>query len=132
MGSPRRTKGKKEMTNATWEERKAYFARVNAQIAKILGEKDEENAEKRRAYEKARTELWALVKKYGEEVINGSALLISCGDANGFTPQGKRVVWYGNRGYTIRSRYCGTLVIDGKTIFTSGKISKCFEYIFNN
>lgn len=120
------------MTNATWEERKAYFDRVNAQIKKILGEKNEENAEQRRAYEKARSELWALVKKYGEDVINGGALLISCDTAHGYTPQGKRVVWYGNRGYTTRSRYCGTLVIDGETIFTSGKISKCFEYIYNN
>lgn len=120
------------MENATWEERKAYFDRVNAQIKKILGEKNEENAEQRRAYEKARTELWSLVKKYGEDVLNGSAMLVMGRSAEGYTPSGKRVVWYGNCGMTNRSRYCGTLIIDGKTIFTSGKIGKCFEYIYNN
>ena len=116
----------------TLEEKVARNNRVNEQIKKILGERPKNFNEEQRAYDRNRDELKNLADKYGEEVLNGSVLL-SCGrSAEGYTPSGKKVLWYGNCGLTLRSRYCGTLVIDGKTIFTSGKLSKCYEYIHNN
>lgn len=50
----------------------------------------------------------------------------------GMTPNGKKWVLEMNNGLEERSRYCGTLWIDGEMIFTSGRIEKAFEYILNN
>jgi hypothetical protein len=51
---------------------------------------------------------------------------------NGTTANNKSFTWYPNNGMEIRSRYCGTLVIDGKTIFTSGTIQKAIPYLFDD
>ena len=51
---------------------------------------------------------------------------------SGVTPNGKKWALEMNNGMTDRSRYCGTLWIDGEAIFTSGTLDKSFEYILNN
>lgn len=51
----------------------------------------------------------------------------------GTTPNGKQWVLCGNCGWSERSRYCGSLYIEGMgTIFTSGTLAKAFEYILEN
>lgn len=50
----------------------------------------------------------------------------------GVTASGKKWILEGNNGWTERSRYCGSLWIQGEgTVFTSGKIDKVFDYILN-
>jgi len=82
-------------------------------------------------YRAMREELVAIAEKYGVKTMQ--VTLITCGnDAKGYTPAGKKVVWIRNSGWTMRSRYCGTLKIEGETIYTSGSIAKCFAYMINN
>ncbi len=51
----------------------------------------------------------------------------------GVTTSGKKWILEANHGWTARSRYCGTLYIEGVgTVFTSGKLDKVFDYILNN
>lgn len=53
--------------------------------------------------------------------------------SSGVTKNGKRFEWYGNNGFCERSRYCGSLWIEGiGTVFTSGTIAKAVEYVINN
>jgi hypothetical protein len=48
------------------------------------------------------------------------------------TPQGKRAYWTRNNGMEERSRYCGSLRIDDKTIFTSGAVARAMKYILES
>ena len=50
----------------------------------------------------------------------------------GVTPNGKRFGIVGNNGFTIRSRHCFTLYIDGETIFTSGEFWRAYGVIRNS
>lgn len=51
----------------------------------------------------------------------------------GVTVSGKKWILEGNNGWTERSRYCGSLYIEGiGTVFTSGRLDKVFDYILNN
>jgi len=82
-------------------------------------------------YRAMRADLMAIAEKYGVKTMQ--VTLITCGnDAKGYTPTGKKVLWIRNSGWTMRSRYCGTLKIEGETIYTSGSIAKCFAYMINN
>lgn len=55
------------------------------------------------------------------------------GTFEGVTAGGKKWILEGNNGWTERSRYCGTLFIEGEgTIFTSGRFDKVFDYILTN
>lgn len=113
------------------------MAKVNARIVEIIGERPRtdrlathEEMNTKRQWDKAHDELWKLAEEYGPEVITGKALVFHGNNrAEGFTPKGERVEWYRNQGYTRRSIYCGRLDIGGETIFTSGTVAKCFEYI---
>lgn len=116
------------------------MAKVNARITEIIGERPRtdrmatpEQMNEKRQWDKARDDLWKLVEEYGIEVITGEAMVFyGSSRAEGYTPKGKRAEWYRNHGYTRRSLYCGRLNIDGETIFTSGTVAKCFEYIFTH
>ena len=83
-------------------------------------------------YRKMREKLMKIAEKEGVESLN--LVIITCGrSGNGVTKSGKKFVWEGNNGYTMRSRYCGSLYIEGVgTVFTSGTIAKVAEYIINN
>ena len=50
----------------------------------------------------------------------------------GVTPNGKRFGIVGNNGFTIRSRHCFTLYINGETIFTSGEFWRAYGVIRNS
>lgn len=83
-------------------------------------------------YRKMREKLMKIAEKEGIESLN--LVIITCGrSGHGVTKSGKKFVWEGNNGYTMRSRYCGSLYVEGVgTVFTSGTIAKVAEYIFNN
>ena len=83
-------------------------------------------------YQKMRDKLFKIAEKFGEKELTQT--IISAGRTNtGVTASGKKFVWEGNNGYTSRSRYCGSLYIEGAgTVFTSGTIAKVYEYILNN
>lgn len=83
-------------------------------------------------YQKMREKLMKIAEKEGIENLN--LVIITCGrSGNGVTKSGKKFVWEGNNGVTERSRYCGSLYIEGiGTVFTSGTIAKVAEYIINN
>ena len=50
----------------------------------------------------------------------------------GLTPNGKKFVIYGNNGWTDRSLHCFTIVIYGRTIFTSGEFWRAYAIIKKN
>lgn len=83
-------------------------------------------------YNKLREKLFKIAEKNGEKAL--VLTLVQDGNsATGVTANGKKFIWYANNGYSIRSRYCGSLYIEGVgTIFTSGTVAKAFEYILNN
>ena len=83
-------------------------------------------------YQKMREKLMNIAEKEGVENLN--LVIITCGrNGKGVTKSGKKFVWEGNNGFTERSRYCGSLYIEGVgTVFTSGTIAKVAEYIINN
>lgn len=111
--------------------------KINDRIIQIIGERPRtdrtatpEEMNLKRQWDRTHDELWKLVEEYGLEVITGEAVITyGSSRAEGYTPKGKKVIWYRNHGYTRRSLYCGTLIIDGVKIFTSGTLAKCFEYI---
>lgn len=83
-------------------------------------------------YNKMREKLMKIAEKEGVEAL--AMVFIENGRSNtGVTIKGKNFEWYGNNGFCERSRYCGSLWIEGiGTVFTSGTIAKAVEYIINN
>lgn len=123
----------------TFEER----VEVNKLIDKMLGSREqqreitsnmtlENRIRSNSEYQKMREKLMKIAEKEGIENLN--LVIITCGrSGNGVTKSGKKFVWEGNNGFTERSRYCGSLYIEGVgTVFTSGTIAKVAEYIINN
>ena len=123
----------------TFEER----VEVNKIIDKMVGSRErqreitsnmtlENRIKSNSEYQKMREKLMKIAEKEGIENLN--LVIITCGrSGNGVTKSGKKFVWEGNNGVTERSRYCGSLYIEGVgTVFTSGTIAKVAEYIINN
>lgn len=80
-------------------------------------------------YDKMRAKLLAIADANGVEYISGVTIMRG-NNSRGFTKGGRKYVWEGNCGITAKSRYCGSLWIDGEgTVFTSGTIVKAVEYI---
>lgn len=116
-------------------------AEITKRIQAIIGKKDDciregmSNSQKIKArfdYDKQFEKLADVYVRHG-----GKALAANFTDYGsykiGATASGKKWILYSNNGYTERSRYCGTLAIDGEgTIFTSGTLSRAFEYIFTH
>ena len=102
---------------------------IQEKLEMIIGKREEAGGmSSRMEWDKMRNKLMALVEKYGPEVLNYTFSKVQ-NDMVGVTASGKRAVWYGNNGMETRSRYCGTLMIDGKKVFTSGTVSKAIEYL---
>lgn len=81
-----------------------------------------------RAYEK----LQKVFIEHGEKALAMHFIQKGC-DFEGVTANGKKWMLERNNGFTNRSRYCGTLWIEGTgTVFTSGRLDKVFDYILNN
>lgn len=125
------------ITNATPEER----MEVKSRIEKIIGTKEQAKSTARNlseriqmgsAWEKQYEKLAKVFLEKGEKALsmNFTQHGRTC---EGVTASGKKWILYGNCGWTERSRYCGTLYIEGiGTVFTSGRLDKCFDYILNN
>ena len=123
----------------TKEQRKTINNRIDAMIGshaehreaiKNMTLSDRVNATDK--YNKMREKLFKIAEKYGEKAL--VITMIQDGNtAYGVTADGKQFRWVGNNGYAMRSRYCGTLEIEGNgTVFTSGTVAKAYEYILNN
>lgn len=123
----------------TFEER----VEINERIDKMIGSREdqrtrtqgvslEERINSNNHYNKMREKLFKIAEKEG--VVALSTVIIQSGKwIEGVTASGKKYVWDGNNGMTKRSRYCGSLYIQGVgTVFTSGTIAKAVEYIINN
>lgn len=117
--------------------------RINERIDAMIGSREDLNKEienlslsdridVRAKYNKLREKLFKIAEKNGEKAL--TLTMIQDGNtASGVTAQGKKFVWTINFGYSLRSRYCGSLYIEGiGTVFTSGTVAKAFEYILNN
>jgi hypothetical protein len=123
----------------TYDERLAINERIDAMIGSYVDFRDSikdmnlsDSITAQDKYNKLRDKLFKIAEKHGEKAL----VLTMIQDGNtssGVTPNGKKFFWYANNGYSIRSRHCGTLYIEGVgTIFTSGTVAKAFEYILEN
>ena len=123
----------------TPEERKEINRRIDMMIGsreqeaiRIESLRLEERVDHLTKYNKMRAKLFKLAEKEG--MADLCTVIIQPGKwIEGVTASGKKYIWDGNHGYTKRSRYCGTLWIEGVgTIFTSGTIDKAVEYLLKN
>lgn len=125
------------ITKATPEQRRE----VRERVEKIIGTKEQakasaasltERIQKGNAWEKQYEKLAKVFLEKGAEAL--SLHFTQRGRfCEGVTASGKKWRLEGNCGWTERSRYCGTLYIEGiGTVFTSGRLDKCFDYILNN
>lgn len=93
------------------------FEKEQEQELNLISAKEKEEIAKRRFEEEQ--EEWA---KDGITLISRYS---------GLTPSGKKFTIYGNCGWTVRSRHCFTLMIDGNCIFTSGYFWRAYIEIKN-
>lgn len=123
----------------TFDERVAINERIDAMIGSYVDFKESikemnlsDKITARDKYNKLREKLFKIAETNGEKAL--TLTLIQDGNSShGVTANGKKFVWTINFGYSIRSRYCGSLYIEGiGTVFTSGTVAKAFEYILNN
>lgn len=106
----------------SWEQQK--------KITETMSLTDRINSNNR--YSKMRDKLLKIAEKEGLEAL-ASVVVVGGKWCEGCTASGKRYVWDGNNGYTERSRYCGSLWIEGMgTVFTSGTLEKAVEYLIKN
>lgn len=116
---------------------------INQRIDFLIGSREQfrqeiekmdlcDRIKEREQYNKIREKLEKIAEKYGEKALIVT-LIQDENSVKGVTACGKTFFWTPNCGLEKRSRYCGSLYIDGiGTIFTSGTITKVFEYILNN
>ncbi len=131
------------MTYADWITQASEEERVEManRIRKIIGTKEDARAlakdrtERVKAasdYDKAFERLAKVFINNGEKAL-AMAFTKQGNEYYGVTASGKGWTLYGNCGATLRSRYCGTLYIEGiGCVFTSGRLEKVFDYILNN
>lgn len=80
-------------------------------------------------YTKMREKLLSYADANGVESLDGAAIMRG-NNSCGFTKTGRKYTWEGNCGITAKSRYCGSLWVEGVgTVFTSGTLVKAVEYI---
>ena len=113
---------------------------MNDRIIKIIGTQESatkdtddltERVQKATQWRREFEKLQKVFQKHGEEALALS--FIQKGRSfEGITASGKKWFLDANHGLTQRSRYCGSLWIEGVgTVFTSGKLDKVFDYILN-
>jgi hypothetical protein len=133
------TTKQQEENNMTREERAEIERRIDLMVGSREQQRKnteamrlEERINSNNQYEKTRASLLKIAEKEGLEAL--STVLIQYGRTNsGVTASGKKFIWEGNNGWTARSRYCGSLWIEGVgTVFTSGAIAKVLDYIIKN
>lgn len=125
------------MSKATVDQRKEVMNRV----IKIIGTVEQNTCNindltarinARTKWQKEYERLAKVFLEHGAEAL--SMIFYQRGrDYEGVTANGKKWTLDMNHGWTERSRYCGTLWIEGEgTVFTSGRLDKVFDYILNN
>ena len=83
-------------------------------------------------YNETKERLLKIAEKNGVEALC-KVMIVTGSYSSGLTANNKKYVWQGNNGYCERSRYCGSLYIEGMgTVFTSGRIEKAVEYLIKN
>ena len=125
------------MSKATTEQRKE----VRERVIKIIGTVEQntcnirdltERVNARARYQREYERLAKVFLEHGAEALSMNFYQYGR-DYEGVTVKGKKWTLEMNHGWTDRSRYCGTLWIQGQgTIFTSGRLDKVFDYILNN
>lgn len=123
----------------TFEERKEALTRIYAMIGtpeqnrKITSDMELQDRIKYNTnYNKTVDNLLKIAEKNGVKALC-SIVILAGRYCTGLTANGKKYIWEGNNGYSARSRYCGSLYIEGEgTVFTSGRIEKVVEYLINS
>ena len=125
------------ITKITPDERKVLRERIEKIIgtkeqAKLLASSLSERINNATQWQKQYEALAKVFLEHGEKTL--SMHYIQRGSrCDGVTVSGKKWIYEGNNGFTSRSRYCGSLYIEGEgTIFTSGRIDKVFDYVLSN
>ena len=125
------------MSKATPEQRQEVYNRVTAIIGKeevVVGsfEKGKDFNEwfkARQAWDRGYERLAKVFFEHGAKALAMNFTQMGW-SFKGVTASGKKWTLDANNGWTERSRYCGTLWIEGEgTIFTSGRLDKVFDYI---
>lgn len=106
-------------------------------INSMLGDKDnigedlsrEDRIKANLMYDKMQTKLEKTISKIDNTNIS---ITVEGSTIFGTTKRGKQFYFVYNTGMDYRSRVCGSLSIDGETVFTSGTVAKMAEYIVNN
>ena len=80
--------------------------------------------EKEAEYQKWLAEFKAECLKDGIEIDRASYHMV-----DGKTFNGKKFFLYINSGFTVRSRHCYSLTVDGETVFTSGTFDTAYAYL---
>ena len=123
----------------TQEERKEVLERIYAMIGTPDQQKEmvknfnlQERINSNGNYSKTKERLLKIAEKEGVKALC-SVVIMAGRYCTGLTANNKKYIWEGNMGYTERSRYCGSLYIEGiGTVFTSGRIEKAVEYLLKN
>ena len=101
------------------------IGKIETKWITITPEQQKENAAKREEeYQKWLAEFKADCLKDGIIIDEASHIWI-----NGTAANGKRFYMEINNGYTVRSNYCYTLKIEGRTVFTSGEFLTAYRYL---
>ncbi len=119
------------------------YIEAREKINAIIGKKDDiyekfpgaENRDKRMemvaSWDRMNDKLLKIFEKGGASAI-AMTVIDKGAIKEGITASGKRWQLYMNSGYTARSRYCGSLWIEGEgTVFTSGSLAKVMEYVIS-
>ena len=113
------------------EDIKRHIENAEARLVKRLeAYEKEQELEKQIADAKSIEEKWQLEFEAEQKEWAKDGITLESRYA-GTTPQGKRFAIYGNCGWTMRSRRCFTLYIDGNVIFTSGYFWRAYIEIKN-
>lgn len=126
------------ITKATPEERVEMRKRIEAIIgtkenAKAWGKDLSDKINRGMKWQKEFEKLSLIFFQHGEKALALNYTQIGGNSFKGVTANGKRWTLEGNNGWTERSRYCGTLYIEGEgTIFTSGRLDRAFDYILTH
>lgn len=123
----------------TQKERKEALERIYAMIGTPDQQREmvknfnlQERINSTSNYNKTKEKLLKVAEKEGVKSLC-SVVIMAGRYCTGLTANNKKYIWEGNSGYTERSRYCGSLYIEGVgTIFTSGRIEKAVEYLIKN
>ena len=142
----------KSLKESYVEESKRNLEQAQKHLAKLTGqfedklEKDAEadrisniengwwsamKEELKKTAEQREAEYQAWLKQFKAECLKDGVIIreVSGIGITGTTASGKNFGLWNNNGWTVRSRHCYSLTINGEMIFTSGEFSTAYAYI---